>query len=54
MGFEELGAKVKPKLGFVKLKVRGMVSLNQLSHNLLFSIMDLSDFMLIVTFGDFL
>ena len=45
---------MKPKLGFVKLKVRGMVSLNQLSHNLLFSIMDLSDFMLIVTFGDFL
>jgi hypothetical protein len=26
LGFEELGAKVKPNLGFVKLEVSGMVS----------------------------
>jgi len=52
LGFEELGAKVKRKIGFVKLEVRGMVSFHQLNHNLIFSIMGLSAFMLIMTFGD--
>ena len=42
------------KLKLAESRARGkvMVSLHQLSHNLQFSIMGLSAFMLIVTFGD--
>jgi len=52
LGFGEQGSKVK--LMLEESRARGkMVSLNQLSHNLIFSIMGLSVFVLIVTFGDF-
>jgi hypothetical protein len=50
LGFEELGAKVKFKLEGSRARGKGMISFHQLSHNLLFSIMSLSAFVILVIF----